>query len=338
MHFAALSAPAFDLTGLSALSSVIDQVADGSMRIIDADDAIDQIKHHAAAFGTLPVGLGYALCGAGFGVLLSLGWGNVLFAALCGFRVFLLTQLAGRWRVLEQRLEFVAGVVTALAAGGLAVLAPGSNPTLVILCGLVVLIPGFALTLGIAEIASGLLVSGLPRFAFGLMALLKLFLGAIFGDLIFSQFFNVPDTVAAAGAAELWVWLFVALMVIELSIIFQVRLKDFGWAVLGGLVTYAGMVLGGTFGPLQGSFLGAMTLAVYANLFAWKLQRPTSIVMNPCIMVIVPGAAAFLGLQTAATGGAQAGMIAEWMALINIGAILAGIFAAHIIVPPKATL
>lgn len=116
-----------------------------------------------------------------------------LFAALCSFLVFLLTQLAGRWRVLGQRLEFVAGVVTALAAGGLAVLAPGSNLILVVLCGLVVLIPGFTLTLGIAEIASGLLLSGLQRFAFGLMTLLKLFLGAIFGYLIFSQFFDVPS-------------------------------------------------------------------------------------------------------------------------------------------------
>lgn len=73
MHFAALSAPAFDLTRLSALSSVIDQDADGSMRITDADDALDQIQHQAAAFGTLPIGIGYTLCGAGFGVLLSLG-------------------------------------------------------------------------------------------------------------------------------------------------------------------------------------------------------------------------------------------------------------------------
>jgi len=108
--------------------------------------------------------------------------------------------------------------------------------------------------------------------------------------------------------------------------------------VLGGVLAYAGVVIGSKFGFWQGSFVGALILGIYANLFAWRLRRPTSIVMLTAIMVLVPGAAAYRGLHTLQTSGVVSGLGSEWQVLVNIGAIIAGLLVACTLVPPKATL
>ena len=132
--------------------------------------------------------------------------------------------------------------------------------------------------------------------------------------------------------------MFVTLLVVGLAICFQVRHKDFGWAVLGGLLAYAGIVIGNQFGFWQGSFVGALLLGIYSNLFAWRLGRPTSIIMLTAIMVLVPGATAYRGLNVLETSGLASGFSAEWHVLVNIAAIIAGLVVAYSVIPPKATL
>jgi uncharacterized membrane protein YjjB (DUF3815 family) len=127
-------------------------------------------------------------------------------------------------------------------------------------------------------------------------------------------------------------------LAVGLGLTFQVRPKDFGWTVLGGVLAYAGVVVGSELGFWQGSFVGALLLGVYANLFAWRLRRPTSIVLLTAVMVLVPGASAYSGFHAAEIGGAVSGLAAEWQVLVNIVAIIAGFFLAYTLVPPKPTL
>jgi uncharacterized membrane protein YjjB (DUF3815 family) len=143
--------------------------------------------------------------------------------------------------------------------------------------------------------------------------------------------------VTPPGVAPFWAWIFLVCLVVGMALTFQVRPKDFGWAVLGGVLAYAGVVVGGELGFWQGSFLGALLLGLYANLFAWRLRRPTSIVLLTAVMVLVPGASAYRGLRAVEISQAS-GMAAEWPVLISILAIIAGFFLAYTLVPPKPTL
>ena len=55
-------------------------------------------------------------------------------------------------------------------------------------------------------------------------------------------------------------------------------------------------------------------------------------------MLLVPGAAAYRGVQAWTTRGAIAGVSAEWQVLVNIGAIVAGILIAYTLTPPKRAI
>jgi uncharacterized membrane protein YjjB (DUF3815 family) len=98
------------------------------------------------------------------------------------------------------------------------------------------------------------------------------------------------------------------------------------------------MVIGGQFGNWQGSFLGALLLGLYASFFASRLHRPGSVVMLPGIMILVPGVAAYFGLNALETSGIIGALPAVWGVLVQIAAIIGGLYIAASILPQKAGL
>jgi uncharacterized membrane protein YjjB (DUF3815 family) len=123
-----------------------------------------------------------------------------------------------------------------------------------------------------------------------------------------------------------------------LAIVFQIQANYVGWAILAGIVAYAGVWLGSQFGTWQGSFLGAFLLGVYTGLFTKRLHYPGSIVILPGIMILVPGIAAYFGLGTLGDSGVISGIIAAWGVVVQISAIVAGLVVATAILPQEDSL
>jgi uncharacterized membrane protein YjjB (DUF3815 family) len=105
--------------------------------------------------------------------------------------------------------------------------------------------------------------------------------------------------------------------------------------VLAGALAYGGTVLGNPAGLWQGSFLGALFLGCYAFLFARIRRLPTAVVWLPGIMILVPGAATYLGINTLETSGVDSGLAAFAGVMVQIGAIVGGIGTAASIMPRR---
>lgn len=339
-HFARMAATTFDMAKVSKIGELVNQIEDGTLSVDEGMSRLEEVGKQPPIYGHWPVALGYALSGSGFAVLLSVSWSDIFLAGLLSLVVYAIVLLAARSQWIAHTLELTTALVASILANAIAILVPGGDPFVVTLCALIVLIPGLALTLGLAELSAKHVISGMSRLMDGILTTLKLFIGAAIGTVMVNAVWTVPAAVAPPAIQPLWTWMFVVLLLVGLAIVFQVRPKDFAWTVLGGVLAYAGVVIGSKFGFWQGSFVGAVALGIYANLFAWRLQRPTSIVMLTAIMVLVlvPGAAAYRGLHAVATSGVMSGLTAEWQALVNIFAILAGLLAAYTLVPPKVTL
>ncbi len=337
-HFVRMSSPSFDMQKLAVLEEVVDAVEAGQLTLSEAAVRLDELHKAPSQNPSWIVGLGYAFSGAGFAVLLSASWMDVFLSGALSLVVFAMALLTGRSKWLARTLEMSSAAVVSALANGIAMLLPGSDPFVVTLCALIVLIPGLALTLGLGELTAGHVISGMTRLIDGILITLKLFLGAAIGTVAIKAVAQVPAVAEKVAIPAFWVWVFVCLLVIGLAFVFQVRPRDLFWAVLGGVLAYAGIVVGGQFGFWQGSFIGALMLGVYATLFARFLNRPTSIVMLTAIMVLVPGASAYRGLEAIETSGLASGLDDEWQVLVNIGAIIAGIVVSFSIVPPKNSL
>jgi uncharacterized membrane protein YjjB (DUF3815 family) len=109
------------------------------------------------------------------------------------------------------------------------------------------------------------------------------------------------------------------------------------WVVLAGVIAYAGVLLGGQFGDWQGSFVGALGLGLYTGLVSLRRQIPGSVVMLPGIMILVPGVAAYFGVNTLQTNSIFSALPAVWGVMVQIVAILGGLYVAASIMPRKTS-
>jgi uncharacterized membrane protein YjjB (DUF3815 family) len=62
------------------------------------------------------------------------------------------------------------------------------------------------------------------------------------------------------------------------------------------------------------------------------------VVMLPGIMILVPGAAAYFGLNALQTSGIISALPAVWGVLVQIIAILGGLFVAASVLPQRGSL
>lgn len=92
---------------------------------------------------------------------------------------------------------------------------------------------------------------------------------------------------------------------------FQVRKKDFAFILIGGVLTYSGVFWGEGLGFWQGSFLGAFILVLFAGIYSMLPDRPQTVIIITDIMILVPGASAYFGLQVAHTKGTLHALSAE---------------------------
>ena len=333
-YFVPLPAVNYNLAQLASVGHLLHQFRQGKLTIAESIDRLKQIDQQAPPYSSLMVGLGYVLAGLGFAVLLSAAWRDVALAGLLSLVVYGLVLQAGRWAWLASRLEIMAALVAAICAYGLALLVfPGSDAFTVTLCAVIIFIPGLALTLGMGEILAKSVLSGTSRLIDGIVITLKLYLGAALGALIVNAIHPIPAPATAPAMSAGVQWLSVLILIFGIGLVFQVRPRDLGWAVLAGALAYGGTKLGGQWGPWQGSFLGALFLGCYAYLFAWVRKEPTAVVWLPGIMILVPGAAAYLGINTLETSGVASGLAAFAGVMVQIGAIVGGIVTAAAIMP-----
>jgi uncharacterized membrane protein YjjP (DUF1212 family) len=327
-----------DLAKLSQLGILVNELTAGKVSIDAGTARLKQIDAESPPYPHAILALGYALSGAGFAVLLSATWRDVFFAALLSLVVYAITVTAGRSQWLANRLNFAAALAASILANLLALLFPGSDAFTVSLCAVIVLVPGLGLTVGTAELASKIIYPGIARLVDAVLVTFALVVGNALGSSLVNALWTVPTPDAAIDRALWLTFLSVIVLMFALAFVFQVRPTDMGWVILAGALAYVGMLIGGQLGTWQGSFLGALLLGLYTSLFNARLRRPGSVVMLPAIMVLVPGVAAYFGLNTLQTSGIIWALPAVWGVLLQIMAILGGLFVAASILPQKASL
>lgn len=91
-------------------------------------------------------------------------------------------------------------------------------------------------------------------------------------------------------------------------------------------------------GANLGNLFGTILAVVFANLWAAKTRRPTSIVLLPAIVLLVSGSIGFRGLAAMATGNVATGEQQFIQMFIVALTIAAGLLVGNTIVRPRGTL
>jgi uncharacterized membrane protein YjjP (DUF1212 family) len=339
-HWVALPGTGLDLAKLAKVGELVDAVEAGQISLPTATSRLDEIDKMRPPWGNVANAVSYAGIGSGFAVLLSGGWWDVLLSALFSLVVYGMALQAARcggrvaeWLPLST--AFMAGVLAAFAR----ILLPEINVVLVVLSAILVLIPGYSISTGVIELTYKHSVSGMANLMSGLVYLAKQFAGAWLGVRLVEFCGAIPKAASGSPIHPLWLWLFLPMLILGLCVVFQTSWRDLLWAAGGCAIAYLGIRVGSfVAGANLGNLLGTTLVVVFANLWAGKAGRPTSIVLLPAIVLLVSGSIGFRGLAAMASGQVAAGEQQLLQMFVVALTIAAGLMVGNTLVRPKTTL
>ncbi len=226
----------------------------------------------------------------------------------------------------------VATTLSLLGAAGLGV----SPAWPAVLGGIILLAPGYTLTLAATEVAAGELVAGTARLVAALSTFLQIALGmaAASAALGLWQGETLGATPMAPGEGG---WLAAAAAGIAYGVLLQSARRDLAWVAAGAIAGQAAWVVadervGGWFAPV----LAAAMLSAGSELLSRQTGRPAALTLVSGILVLVPGGTGLGSLSFLLRDDIVPGVAAALATLMAAVALGTGVLVGSAAVGPRA--
>lgn len=324
-----------DLGKLAQLDHLVTEVLKGSMTPAEGSAEIAIIAAAPPRYGAVLTVAAFALTSGAATRFLGGGVREILVSTLLGFIIGLLAIAAGRYAAVARVFEPVASFVAAFVASALAHAYPHSVFTAT-LGGLIVLVPGFTLTVAMLELSTRHLSSGTARMSAALMTFLGIAFGVALGNTIAGQLFGAPPNILPAAAPG---WLNLAALILAplgFIVLLKAEPRDAPWLVLTGVLAFYASRLGAlVFGPELGSFAGAFAVGVSSNLLARMLDRPSQVYLVPGILLLVPGSVGVRSLAALMDRQVLSGIETAVTMVVIAVSIVAGLLISTVVTPRR---
>ncbi len=280
-----------NLRRLALLNDVFDSLQRGG---IDLQAAIAQLRDlDSGSPQQSPLMSVLALASVAVGVAVLLGGGihELIVAALIGVSTGVLSAFTTRNAVMDRLFEVFAAFTATLIVAAYTHLVHPANLYISIVAGVVVLLPGYSLTLALHELANQDLIAGTARLGRVFAILLALGCGAFLGFAVVGGVFTYTGDVRPIPVGPAFWIAAVALLSFGLSIDLDARFRDFAWVFLASIVALGTSYL---FGKVPGAhqvapFLASLICGLVANGGAKFLRVPQPVFLVPALHVLVPG-------------------------------------------------
>jgi uncharacterized membrane protein YjjP (DUF1212 family) len=328
-----------DLGRLAMLDSVTIQVLHGGLSPAEGSVEIDKILASPERYSRVVTTLAFGLASAAASRFLGGGLREIVVSCGIGLVIGVLALASGKLSQLGRVFEPVAAFAASLLAASIGHwIGPFSvyNATL---AGLIVLVPGFTLTVAMTELSTRHLVSGTARLTGALVLFLTIAFGVALGSRISAELSGPPliaEVVPLPGWTEI-----VALVAAPLgfTVLLRAQPKDAIWIVIAGILGVTGGRLGArSLGLELGVFVGALVVGIASNLYARFLNRPATVTLVPGILLLVPGSLGFRSLASLLDREVVLGVETAFRMILMAVALVAGILVSNIVAPPKRTL
>jgi uncharacterized membrane protein YjjB (DUF3815 family) len=209
---------------------------------------------------------------------------------------------------------------------------------------LILLVPGFTLTVAMKELATRNLISGTARLMFAAMVLLGIGFGVAVGRQVGAWLPEAstllpPDLAKATPPFWVEVLALVA-MGPAFTVCFRAPMRDVLWILTSCALAYAGTqaVLRWGQAPEIAAFCGALLVGLGSSAFARILDRPASVTQVPGIMMLVPGSLGLRGMAQIVDKQTLSGVDTAFQMVLIGTAIVTGLLVSNVVVPPRKVL
>lgn len=329
-----------DLGRLCQLEAVFRSVREGT---VSESAACKQLKSGKKLRSSYPL---WSLFIAAFlaGAALSYpAYGQVTSAALSGVIATIIWWVTGpglKHRIPSGIFRDFLGCILTLGLAGGAQRALGGTVEAYAVGGLVVLVPGLALTNAISELADQNLVSGTAKLMQAALTVLALGLAyVLFQDLMAVLHWRVAVPELHRPLSWLAAGLGVFLSVTAFGVLFQVPPRALPWASLTGVLAWVILKkLGASELLTSASFLASFCVGTLALILGRVFQYPSQVFSVPGIIAMLPGMLALNSFRTLALALTATGQGAVSTSGVNLatrviliaGSIVFGLFVARL--------
>jgi uncharacterized membrane protein YjjB (DUF3815 family) len=232
----------------------------------------------------------------------------------------------------------IAAVTASFTATAIAHLGLDAAPDLVTLAALVTFLPGMTLTIGMRELATGHLQSGVANTASALVQLLGLVFGVEIGRSIALNWFGPMEGIAAAPVLEAWHVLAAVGAGLAFTVTLRARYRDAlimcTATVLALLAHEAGEAL---FGLQAAAFVAALAIGIAGNVAGARLRRSPLVFIVPGVLMLVPGSAGYNSVLQLVTDQSISGISAGFDTFVTAISIAYGLMVSTIVLPRRFT-
>lgn len=327
-----------DLERLTALHALVGRVERRELGPGEAAERIELVQARAPRYPEVVTVLAYGLASAASAVLLGGSLVDSSAALALGTTVGVMARLAHRVATLGRILPALAAMVStllarAIAAGGAAVHEP-----VLVLASVIVLLPGFTLTVATLELATAHVVSGTARLVGGFSTLLQLGFGVALGHRV-AQLLPAVAEARPVENAEHVVLIAHAVAALAFTLLLRAAPRDAPWIVIGAAVSVAGARLGKAWlGPELGAFLGALCIGLVSHVHARIKDGPVLLLLTPGMLMLVPGSLGFLSVASMLQADVVAALETAFRMILVATSLAAGVLVATVAIPPRRAL
>jgi len=335
----------WDLNRVAVLGELTSEVEAGKVTVAEATKRLDQINKLPDPWSNFMVGAAMFIAGAGFATMIGGSVWDIIAGGILGLIVFFVMGLVGRFGGPRAYawMSFIAALVVGVLVALARMIQPEINPIIASVCAVVILVPGYPISIGVLELLTNHVVSGMANLMNGLLTLTQLVAGAWLGYTLVTQVATIPEI--TAGQSVGLIWLFVALVPMLAALCFAMqspRQDTLATMVIVGIAFATNFLVGALVPALPGVFLATLLAmavgVVLANLWNRRTGRPTTVMMAQIAMLLTSGTIGFRGLAAITTGQNSLGEGQFLQMFIVAFAMGIGLLVGNSIVRPKVSL
>ncbi|HTU68826.1 MAG TPA: threonine/serine exporter family protein [Candidatus Baltobacteraceae bacterium] len=326
-----------NLRKLSLLNGIYDELRAGKIDYREASVAVQNIDRRWPGRNSAWEIPALTLLAVGVAILLGGGTREMIVAGCIGFATGIISAVAERVPIVARLFEAIAAFVATLIVAAFSNYFGPTNIFISIVAGVVVLLPGYSLTLALHELANSDLVSGMARLGRVLSVLLELGCGAFLGFAVIGpSLLKTGDVTPHAVPTHLWI-IAAILMTVGISIDLDSRPRDFIWVFASCFVALlTSHLLGGTPVHEISAFISAFLCGIVANAGARVLRLPQPLMLVPALLVLVPGSLSYESVLFAFQHNISSALTFAVNASFAAVQLVAGLLLSQLVFPAKA--
>ena len=329
---------AVDLDAVARLDGLVDDIRAQRVDLGAALARLEEVSSNPLSRRWLLVVAGFALAGASLAPVLGGGSRDAAAAALVGLIVGMLVATTRSLVRIEPIVVPIAAVAAGFSAFTIAQLGLDVSPDVVALAALVTLLPGMTLTIGMRDLASEHLQSGVANTASAFVQLLGLVFGVEIGRSIAINWFGSVEQAAPSPALGTWQVLAAIAAGVAFTLTLRARYKDAfimsSATVLALIAHEAGAAV---FGKQAAAFVAALCVGIVGNLVGAWLHRSALVFIVPGVLMLVPGSAGYNSILKLVTDQTINGITAGFDTFVTAISIAYGLMVSSVVTPRRFT-